>query len=205
MLAAFTVPTPQEATAAASGEALEPPVLIHVPISPRTPPPPPAPPPPEEVPDTKDVVDAVVPEMDLGLTDAIVPTGPPAPPPPPPPPAPAPEAAPPPPDDAANATDVLEWLPMEDQPVLIGGLDGLQSRVVYPEAARRIGAEGTVFVQFVVDESGRVVEPQALRVNNAILAEAALKAVRESRFEPGRQRGRPVRVRITLPVRFVLR
>ena len=205
MLAAFTVPTPQEATAAASGEALEPPVLIHVPISPRTPPPPPAPPPPEEVPDTKDVVDAVVPEMDLGLTDAIVPTGPPAPPPPPPPPAPAPEAAPPPPDDAANATDVLEWLPMEDQPVLIGGLDGLQSRVVYPQAARRIGAEGTVFVQFVVDESGRVVEPQALRVNNAILAEAALKAVRESRFEPGRQRGRPVRVRITLPVRFVLR
>ncbi len=94
---------------------------------------------------------------------------------------------------------------MEQEPVLIGGLDGLQARVQYPEFARRAGVEGTVFVRFVVDERGNVSDLEVQRSPNDLLSEAAVKAIRESRFEPGQQRGRPVKARFTLPVRFVLR
>ena len=71
--------------------------------------------------------------------------------------------------------------------------------------ARRVEIQGIVFVQFVVDERGRVVDPVVVRSPSELLSEAALRAVIESRFVPGHQRGRPVKVRYSLPVRFVLR
>ena len=93
---------------------------------------------------------------------------------------------------------------MEQNPVLIGGMEELQRRVEYPRLAREAGIEGRVFVQFVVDERGNVVDPVVTRSPSDLLSEAALKAVRESRFQPGSQRGRPVKVRFALPVNFVL-
>lgn len=93
----------------------------------------------------------------------------------------------------------------EVQPELIGGLEGLQRRVTYPEEARRAGAEGQVVVQFVVDERGQVVDPVVLRSADDRLSDAALEAVRDSRFTPGMQRGRPVKVRFSVPVTFRLR
>ena len=209
VLLAFSVPTPREEAPEVAAPPDVPDILVDVPVSkvtPPPPPPPPAPPPPVPVPDTEEVIEATVPPMNLELGDATIPSGPPAPPPPPPPPpASGGDDAPPPPDNLANSDDPVDWLPIEDQPVLIGGLDGLQARVVYPEAAIRVDVEGTVFVRFVVDETGRVVDPEVVRSPNVLLSEAALKAVSESRFEPGRQRGRAVKVRFTLPVRFVLR
>ena len=203
---AFTVPTPpREAPTVA--EAPPPPLVgLDIPQTTITPPapPPPAPPPPREVPDDTAVEDAIA-SMEFEFTDEIVPVGPPSvpgpPPPPPPPPAGSVEPPPPPPDPVrVDSTFIV----VEEDPELIGGLDGLQSRVEYPEFARRAGIEGTVYVQFVVDEQGRVSEARAVRGNEQ-LAQSAVKAVAESQFRPGMQRGRPVKVRYTLPVRFVLR
>jgi len=101
--------------------------------------------------------------------------------------------------------EIVDFLPIGDAPQLIGGLEGLQARVEYPEMARRVGIEGRVFIQFVVDENGRVIDPVVVRSPSDLLSEAALKAVRESTFTPGQQRGRPVKVRYSLPVNFVLR
>ncbi|MFN3597739.1 MAG: energy transducer TonB, partial [Rubricoccaceae bacterium] len=120
-----------------------------------------------------------------------------------PPPGPAAPPPPPPPPVVPDEPEIFEVV--EQDPVLIGGIEGLQARVQYPEMAQRAGVEGTVFVQFVVDERGNVVDPQVVRSPSPLLSEAALRAVRESRFQPGMQRGRPVKVRFTLPVRFVLR
>lgn len=89
---------------------------------------------------------------------------------------------------------------VEQMPELQGGLAGLQSRIQYPEMARRAGIEGRVFVQFVVDEQGN---PTDVRVSRGIgggCDEAAMAAVRASRFTPGLQRGRLVKVRMSLPV-----
>ena len=87
---------------------------------------------------------------------------------------------------------------------LIGGLDSLAARVVYPEAARRAGVEGRVIVQFIVDEGGAVEDPEVLRSPDPRLSTAALAAVRASRFLPATAEGEPVKVRFALPVTFRL-
>jgi protein TonB len=207
VIAAFTVPTaPREAPAVAASPDV-PLEVEFVPPTEQTPPPPPppaAPPPPVEVPndiDVEDIVDAI----DLSFENvAPIDPAPPAPPSPPVLDVPVPEPPPAPvlPDETPDP-GVFEVA--EVQPELIGGLAGLQERVEYPEFARRAGIEGQVVVQFVVDERGNVVDPVVLRSPNELLSEAALEAVRESRFTPGQQRGRPVKVRFAVPVTFRLR
>ena len=89
------------------------------------------------------------------------------------------------------------------QPELIGGASSITPE--YPEFARRAGIEGRVIVQFVVDERGNAVDPVVVRSPNDLLSEAALTEVRTLKFTPGQQRGRPVKVRFSLPVTFRLR
>lgn len=160
------------------------------------PPPPPAPPPPEEVPDEEIIEEQVIDiSQDIDLSET-----PPAPPPPPPPPAAA--APPPPPPPPPSEPEIFEVV--EQMPSLVGGLEALQRSIQYPDMARRSGIEGRVFVQFVVDEQGRPSEVQAVRGIGGGCDEAAVNAVRNARFTPGLQRGRPVKVRMSLPVTFRL-
>ncbi|MEX0599539.1 MAG: M56 family metallopeptidase [Rhodothermales bacterium] len=93
---------------------------------------------------------------------------------------------------------------VEDMPELIGGLESIQENLHYPELAAKAGIEGRVIVQFVVDEEGRVVDPEIVRGIGSGLDEAALAAVRTAEFKPGLQRGKPVQVKMSLPVTFML-
>ena len=93
---------------------------------------------------------------------------------------------------------------VEEMPEIIGGQKALYDCIKYPEIARKAGVEGRVIIQFVVDENGNVTNPQVLRGVGAGLDEEALRCVSQLKFKPGRQRGRPVRVRFTLPVVFRL-
>ena len=207
-ITAFTVDLP-ESEAAPYVDPGEPPIELEtVPptdhAAPPPPPPPPAPPPPQEVPDDEEVADEIA-EVVIDFADSV-----PARPAPSPSPervvaAPPPVTVPPPPPPPPVVDEVEIFEVAEVQPELIGGLAGLQGRVEYPEFARRAGVEGQVIIQFVVDERGTVVDPVVLRSPNGLLAEAALKAVRESQFVPGQQRGRPVKVRFAVPVTFRLR
>lgn len=108
--------------------------------------------------------------------------------------------------DSAEAYDAeagVHILP-DEMPELIGGLRDLQERARYPAAARRHGIQGTVFVQFIVDEEGSIRDAEVVR-GVAGLNDEALRVIRESRFKPGRVEGQPVAVRFGLPVRFKLR
>lgn len=91
------------------------------------------------------------------------------------------------------------------QPELIGGLAGLQDRLLYPESARVDGVEGQVVVQFVVDRRGDATDLKVVRSPDDRLSEAAKQVVRESRFTPGQKGGRPVPVRFAVPVTFRIR
>ncbi|MFN3597174.1 MAG: TonB family protein [Rubricoccaceae bacterium] len=102
----------------------------------------------------------------------------------------------------AGADGVFEVV--EQAPRLIGGIEGLQASIRYPEEARAAGVQGTVFVQFVVDPTGTTTQVTVVRSPNELLSAEAARAVSELRFEPGRHRGSPVPVRFTLPVRFAL-
>ncbi len=206
---AFTIPSPPSKAAPLAAPAEVAVELIDVPVTDHAPPPPPppaAPPPPQEVPDHVEV-DEVVEAIELSLGDAVIPPAPPVSPP-----APVveptPEVAPPPPPPAPPVVETTEpeiFDVAEVQPELIGGLGALQAAVEYPEFARRAGVEGTVTIQFVVDERGNVVDPVVVRSPNDLLSEAALDAVRKVKFTPGQQRGRPVKVRFAAPVTFRLR
>ena len=203
---AFTVPAPPSKAASLAAPAETPLILINeVPPTAQAapPPPPPAPPPPQEVPDDVQV-DEVVETLELVLTDAAIPPALPASPPTTavaPPAVVAPPPPPPPPLVETAEKDVFDVA--EVQPELIGGLAAI--RPVYPEFARRAQIEGTVVVQFVVDERGAVVDPFVVRSPSDLLSQAALDAVRTVTFTPGQQRGRPVKVRFAVPVTFRLR
>ncbi|MEQ9265522.1 MAG: energy transducer TonB [Balneolaceae bacterium] len=93
---------------------------------------------------------------------------------------------------------------VEQMPQLIGGLADLQKSVIYPEEAVRRGIEGRVTVQFLVTETGNVICPNVIRGIGGGCDEAALNAVSNAKFEPGMQRGEPVRVQYSLPIVFRL-
>lgn len=76
----------------------------------------------------------------------------------------------------------------------------------YPELARRRQMEGTVVVEALVNGRGRV---DGLNVHASsgyhLLDDAALKAVRNWLFEPGKKGGVPMAMSVLVPVRFALR
>ena len=89
-------------------------------------------------------------------------------------------------------------------PEPIGGIGAIQRKIVYPEIARRAGVQGKVFVNAYVDEVGNVVKVELIKGIGAGCDEAAMDAVLATKFKPGKQRGKPVKVRVTVPIRFKL-
>jgi len=94
---------------------------------------------------------------------------------------------------------------VEQMPDLIGGLGGLQKKIHYPEIAKKAGVEGRVFLQFVVDEQGNVADPVVTRGIGAGCDEEAIRAILTAKFKPGKQRGKPVKVKMSLPITFKLK
>jgi protein TonB len=79
-------------------------------------------------------------------------------------------------------------------------------RPIYPEIAQEAGIEGVVVVQAFIDERGHVKETLILKgVPNTGLDEAAMEAIRRTKFHPAEQRERPVGVWISIPVNFRLK
>ena len=93
------------------------------------------------------------------------------------------------------------FIPYDDPPVALSPL-----RPTYPEIAQEAGIEGVVIVQAFIDKKGRVKETLILKgVPNTGLDEAAMEAIRKTRFRPAKQRERPVGVWISIPVNFKLK
>ena len=79
-------------------------------------------------------------------------------------------------------------------------------RPKYPEIAQEAGIEGTVYIQAFIDVKGRVKELIVIKgIPNTGLDEAAIEAIRKTRFRPAKQRERPVGVYISIPVNFKLK
>lgn len=96
------------------------------------------------------------------------------------------------------------FVAVEQMPELKGGLAALQKKINYPEMARKAGIEGKVIIQFIVNEQGQVEDPRVIRGIGGGADEEALRVVKQAEFEPGRQRGEPVRVQYSLPITFRL-
>ncbi|NTW24720.1 MAG: TonB family protein [Lentimicrobium sp.] len=81
----------------------------------------------------------------------------------------------------------------------------LSDNTKYPVAAREAGITGTVYITFVVETDGSISSIAVLRGVSGGCTEESLRVVSEMpRWNPGKQRGKPVRVSMNLPVKFML-
>jgi len=74
---------------------------------------------------------------------------------------------------------------------------------VYPPIAKAARASGTVTVQIVVDETGKVISASAVG-GHPLLQQAAVGAARQARFSPTLLSGQPVKVSGVITYNFVL-
>jgi protein TonB len=75
----------------------------------------------------------------------------------------------------------------------------------YPELAREAGIEGVVYVKVLIDENGKVTWVAVLESNvTDSMNRSALDAARRCRFEPAKQRNKPVPVVVVIPFEFRL-
>lgn len=96
------------------------------------------------------------------------------------------------------------YVAVDEMPEPIGGLYSIQSKIVYPEEAKRNGIEGRVFIQAFIDETGNVADAKVIKGVGHGLDEAALEAVKRTKFTPGIHKGEPVKVQVSIPIQFKL-
>jgi len=92
----------------------------------------------------------------------------------------------------------------DTMPQIIGGLQALSNNVVYPEKAKQSGTEGRVYIQVYLDESGKVVKSLVIKSAGELLDNAALSAIKKTRFMPAIVNGKPVKAKIVVPIFFKL-
>jgi protein TonB len=81
----------------------------------------------------------------------------------------------------------------------------INDNIKYPAVARENGIEGKVFVKFIVEADGSVTNVEVVRDIGGGCGEEAMRVVKKfPKWNPGKQRGRPVRVFFNLPVQFRL-
>jgi protein TonB len=150
------------------------------------PPPPPKPPIPIEAPTDDVLEDIEISDTELDVEAEV--TAPP----------------PPPQEEEEEEEEPAFFVAVEQMPEPIGGIAKIQSRIVYPEIAKRAGVQGRVFVKAFVNKNGEVHKVELIKGIGAGCDEAALEAVRQTKFKPGKQRGKPVNVQVSIPILFKL-
>jgi protein TonB len=98
---------------------------------------------------------------------------------------------------------------VEIEPKFPGGEDArmkfLFDNIVYPKVARETGLEGMVTVGFVVEPDGSITNVEIIRGRAPSLDEEAIRVTKKMpKWTPGKQRGKNVRVRYRMPIRFSL-
>lgn len=84
-------------------------------------------------------------------------------------------------------------------------LQFLYKNIKYPTIAQENGTQGQVVLQFVVERDGSITDIRVVKSVDPYLDKEALRVVKTMpKWKPGKQRGKPVRCRFTLPVRFRL-
>ncbi|MFC2134237.1 energy transducer TonB [Bacteroidota bacterium] len=146
------------------------------------PPPPPKPPIPIEAPSDDVLEDIEISETELDV-DAVT------------------ESAPPP-AEIEEETEPVFFVAVEEMPEPVGGISAIEARITYPDIALRAGIQGRVFIRAFVDEGGNVSKAEVLKRIGAGCDEAAIAAVMKTKFKPGRQRGKAVKVQVSLPIVF---
>ena len=93
----------------------------------------------------------------------------------------------------------------ETMPAPVGGLEAVIKKIVYPEMAKKAGLSGKLYLLVYVDEKGVVNDVKIIKGLGGGCDEAAEKAIKESKFSPGKNGDVPVKVKLSLPITFKMR
>lgn len=98
---------------------------------------------------------------------------------------------------------------VEEMPSFPGGMGELMkflgNNIKYPAVAQENGIQGRVIIQFVIEKDGSVANPVVVKGVDPALDKEALRVVKSMpKWTPGKQRGKAVRVKYTVPVTFRL-
>lgn len=98
---------------------------------------------------------------------------------------------------------------VEQSAVYPGGMDAfykyVQKELEYPKQAKRMGIQGRVFVQFVVDKTGQLTDVKTVKGIGGGCDEEAERVLKGSvKWTPAKQRGKTVKVRMNIPIVFKL-
>ncbi|MFA3783177.1 TonB family protein [Melioribacteraceae bacterium 4301-Me] len=89
-------------------------------------------------------------------------------------------------------------------PIPIEGINSIQKKLIYPEHALMYGLQGTVTLIATVDTNGDVVNTEVIKHLGLGCDEAAIEAVKETKFIPGQRKGKIVESHVTINVYFEL-
>ncbi len=98
---------------------------------------------------------------------------------------------------------ILEFA--DQGPQIVGGLGALYLNIYYPSEAARDNVSGRNVIEFVVEPDGSTSQITVLQSLHPACDSVAVNAIRHAQFVPGRQNGQLVRVKMRLPIRFLLR
>lgn len=81
----------------------------------------------------------------------------------------------------------------------------IAQNIVYPPLAIENNKQGTVIIKFIVEKDGSVSNPEAIKNFDEDCAKEAIRVVKLMKWKPGEQRGKKVRVKMFLPIKFKLK
>jgi Ca-activated chloride channel homolog len=111
-------------------------------------------------------------------------------------------------DDEAEFDEAEVFVLVEQMPKFQGGdqkdfIEYIQKHIIYPEKAKENGIFGRVFVQFVINEKGELVDIKIIRSIDPLLDNEVIRVLKQSpKWTPGKQRGKPVKTTMTIPIEF---
>ena len=82
----------------------------------------------------------------------------------------------------------------------------ISSNLIYPAEAKEKGITGLVLVDFIIDENGNLINVKIIRSVHPLLDAEALRVFQSlpPKWTPGKQKGKPVKVKFLFPVNFKL-
>ncbi len=107
-------------------------------------------------------------------------------------------------EEDVAADDPAFFLSVEVMPEPVGGIEAIQKKIIYPKRAINNNIEGTVKIRAFIDEFGEVTEASVAEGIGYGCDEAAKTAVYYSKFKPGVQKGKKVKVQMIIPIEFKL-
>jgi len=96
------------------------------------------------------------------------------------------------------------FVAVDEMPSPVGGISVIAKNVHYPEIAKRAGIQGRVFVKAFINENGEVVGVEVLKGIGGGCDQAAINAIVATKFNSGKQKGKPVKVQVSIPILFKL-